>query len=283
MTTSDTRYLTSDIAQSTLGIIAGSGRLPIQLIDACKKTNRPVFVLAFEHAVDAHVVALALHAIVRIGAIGEAISHLRNAGVKEVVMAGTFKRPPLSNLMPDGTGAKLLAHIGTAFFSGDDTLLKKVIGFLEAEGFSLIGAETILEDLLTPAGVLGSVIPEDHHHADIAYGFAEAKRLGERDMGQAVVVCHGKTLGTEDAHGTDALLARVGKAAAGGVLVKAKKPQQDTRVDLPSIGVQTIEKAHQIGLAGIAVEAHGSLILDRDEVIAKADALGLFVVGVTHA
>jgi DUF1009 family protein len=268
----------------TLGIIAGSGRLPAQLIESCQAVGRAVFVLAFDNA-DMESIRHVPHQQVRLGAVGEAIGHLRNAGVEEVVLAGKVKRPAFTSLRPDAMGAKLLARLGTAFFGGDDALLKVIVSFLEGEGFNVVGADDVLGALITPAGVLGKIAPDARAKADIAQGLKVAKELGALDVGQAVIVENGHVLGTEAAEGTDALIERCAglrRELRSGVLVKAKKPGQESRVDLPAIGPDTVEKIHAAGLAGIAVEAAASLILDKEKTIARADALGIFVVGITH-
>lgn len=272
-------------AQSTLGILAGSGRLPLQLLEICQSTGRDVFVLAFENSADVNAFSNVPHAVVRLGAVGEAIDHLRAANVGEVVMAGAIRRPNFSSLRPDRMGTKLLARMGGAFFSGDDALLKAIVGFLEEEGFKVIGSDDVMGGLVTPEGVLGRIRPDQQAKSDITKGLKVAKTLGELDIGQAVIVEHGYVLGVEAAEGTDALIercARLRREQKGGVLVKACKPSQEKRVDLPSIGPDTVEKMHRAGFAGIAVEADSSLILDKENVIKKADELGLFVIGITH-
>lgn len=269
---------------STLGIIAGAGHLPLRLAETCRANGRPVFVLVFD-AESQRVFSHLPHATAQLGAIGEALAHFRRAGVRDIVMAGKMKRPSLSGLKLDVDSARLLAYLGAAFFSGDDALLKSVIRFLEHEGFHIVGADEILADLLAPEGVLGNVQPDARSQADILQGIKAAKELGKRDIGQAVIVENGSLLGTEDREGTDALIARCAplkREHHAGVLVKARKPNQERRVDLPAIGVRTVENVHAAGLRGIAVEARGSLILDREQVIAKANALGIFVVGVRY-
>ena len=271
------------IASSKLGIIAGGGRLPLQIMESCRATGRPFFVLAFDNAEQAPL-EQASHKIVRLGAVGEAIDTLRQAGVNDVVMAGRVQRPSFASLKPDAAGAKLLTRLGKAFFAGDDALLRVIVSFLEEEGFSVIGADQLLDGLTTPEGVLGKIAPDAGAQADIAQGFKTAKELGARDVGQAAIVENGEVLGMETAEGTDALITRCAplhKHPRSGVLVKAKKPGQDARVDLPTIGPETVEKMYAAGFAGIALEAGGSLILDKEKTIARADALGIFVVG-TH-
>ncbi len=273
-------------ALPTLGIIAGSGRLPLQLIEACQSSGRCFFVLALQDFADLIALKDAPHAVVRLGAVGEAISHLREAGATELVLAGRVQRPSIGSLRPDMTGTKLLARMGAAFLSGDDAMLRSVIAFLEDEGFTVVGSNQVLQDLVTPLGQLGHIAPDIRAQADIAMGIKVAMALGKLDVGQAVIVEHGYVLGVEAAEGTDALIQRcqwLKREAKGGVLVKARKPGQEERADLPTIGPATVERVAACGFSGIAIQANASLILDKKAVIAKADELGLFVVGVDYA
>lgn len=266
-----------------LGILAGGGELPLRLVEACQMQGRPYFILGFEGAVIPAVLENQPHAVVRLGAIGEALSILRNAGVKELVMAGRLKRPNLAALRPDAGGAKLLTRLGKSFFSGDNTLLTAVVDYLEEEGFRIIGADDILQRLLAPKGLIGRIAPTREAQKDIATGVRVAHAIGAMDIGQAVVIQQGYVLGVEAAEGTDALVSRCGQLKQdipyGGVLIKVKKPSQERRVDLPTIGVDTITAVAKAGLSGIAVEAGGTLLVDQKAIGQKADALGIFIVG----
>ncbi len=270
----------------TLGIIAGGGSLPAQIIEFCKNNNRPFFVLVFEDGFNQEIIKNVPHAIVRIGAVGVAIEHLRNAGVQEIVMAGGIKRPSLTSLRPDAAGAALLKKLGKAFFMGDDALLKAVTAFFEDENFKVVGVDSILNNLLAEEGVIGKIAPNKQSEADIKIGMAAAKNLGALDVGQAVIVENSAIVATEESDGTDAMVARYAqrknREQKNGILVKAKKPGQEEKVDLPSIGIQTIENLYTAGMAGVAVEAHSSLLIDKNELIKKADEYGLFVVGVKY-
>jgi len=264
-----------------LGILAGGGELPRRLVAACRDRARPCFVVAFEGHADAATVADVMHAWAPLGAAGRVFDLLRAAGVRDVVLAGSIKRPSLSSLMPDARGAALLARIGLRAL-GDDGLLRAVIAELEREGFRVVGADDVLGDLPAPAGVLGRIAPDAQARTDIARGVAVARALGAVDVGQAVVVQQGVVLGVEAAEGTEALLARASalrRDGPGGVLVKLAKPGQERRVDLPTIGVATVDQAAAAGLAGIAIEAGATLMLDLPGVIAAADAAGLFLEG----
>jgi UDP-2,3-diacylglucosamine hydrolase len=264
-----------------LGVLAGAGDLPLRVIEAARALSRPVFVLGFEGIADPAVVETMPHAWVRLGAAGEGMRLLREAGVEELVFAGSMGRPTIASLRPDWRAAKFFARVGMRAL-GDDGLLRAVIAELEGEGFRVVSVETVLADTLAPAGALGAFTPDAEAEIDIARGLEVARALGALDVGQAVVVQQGIVLGVEAVEGTDALLQRVEhlrREGPRGVLVKLAKPAQDRRMDLPTIGPETVRRAEQAGLAGIAVESGGTLILDRDEMVRLADAAGLFVLG----
>lgn len=265
-----------------LGVLAGGGQLPVRVIEACRAAGRDFFVLAFEGHTDPTTVMDTPHAWVRLGAVGEALRHLHDADVKDVVMAGPVRRPSFEDLRPDWRGAMFLAKVGARAF-GDDGLLSAVVKELEAEGFHVIGADDVFASLRTPLGQCGRLAPDDAALVDIDRGIAVLCALGHLDVGQAVVVQQGVVLGVEAIEGTDALLDRcagVRRSGRGGVLVKIAKPGQEHRVDLPTVGPGTITRAISAGLRGVALEAHRSLIIDRSAVIRAADEAGLFVVGV---
>ena len=268
-----------------LGILAGSGELPLRVIDACRAAERPVFVLALAGAANPDDFAAVPHASVRLGAGAEALRLLRENAVEELVMAGPVRRPTLASIRPDWRAAKFLARIGLRAL-GDDGLLSAIIKEFELEGFRVVGVHDLLESLLAPEGQLGEISPDAQASADIMRGLEVARALGAVDVGQAVVVQQGIVLGLEAAEGTDALIERAGRLqgeGARGVLVKTVKPGQERRVDLPTIGVTTVEACARAGLRGIAVEAGMALVIDRRAVAAAADRAGLFVVGIKRA
>lgn len=265
-----------------LGILAGSGELPARLVEACRLKGREIFLLAFEGQTDPETAASVAHAWTRLGAAASATRILKDAGVGEVVMAGALARPSLAELRPDLRTAQWLARKGAGGL-GDDGILRAIVQTLEDEGFSVVGVDEILEHLVAEPKSYGGLAPDEPALADIARGIAVARALGSADVGQGVVVQQGIVLAVEAAEGTDALLLRAGelrREGPGGVLVKVRKPGQEHRVDLPTIGTRTVEGAAAAGLCGIAVEAGGALVMDGDAVGAAADAEGLFVVGV---
>jgi len=266
-----------------LGILAGGGTLPLKLAEAAEAAGRAVFIIGFEGHTDSATVAGRSHLWSRLGAAGSIIARLKTESVEELVFAGPVRRPSFAELMPDWKTAAFLARIGMKAL-GDDGLLRAVTVMLEEEGFRVVGAHDVLADLLTPMGLIGSLpVPDTQAQTDIARGLEVARGLGLLDVGQAVVVQQGIVLGVEAIEGTDQLLYRCGglrREGPGGVLVKIRKPQQDRRLDLPTFGVVTVERAATAGLRGIAVEAGGSLLMGRAAVAETADRLGLFVVGV---
>ena len=265
-----------------LAILAGGGSLPARLAHAARGAGREVAMVAFEGHTEPAAVAGLPHLWTRLGAVADIFAFLRREQVAELVFVGPIRRPAFSEIRPDWQGAKILAKIGGRSL-GDDGLLRALSAILEEEGFRVVGVHEILEGLLAPAGPLGALAPDAAAEADIARGIEVARALGRLDVGQATVVQQGLVLGVEGIEGTDALIARCGtlrREGPGGVLVKLKKPQQDRRLDLPTIGVATVENAAAAGLRGIAIEAGGALVMDRAEAVAAADRLGLFVVGI---
>lgn len=265
-----------------VGILAGGGDLPARLAAAVRGTGREVFIVAFEGQTDPATIAGFPHLWSRFGAAGSIIARLKAEGVGDLVFAGPVRRPSFSELFPDWYTTKFLAKVGTRAL-GDDGLLRSVARELEGEGFRVVGLHDILGELLTPAGPVGRLTPDEAALRDIARGVEVARGLGALDVGQGCVVQQGIVLAVEAIEGTDAMLDRCAglrRPGGGGVLVKVKKPQQDRRLDLPTMGTTTVEKAAAAGLAGIAVQAGGSLIVDRAAVGALADRLGLFVVGI---
>jgi UDP-2,3-diacylglucosamine hydrolase len=265
-----------------LGILAGAGRLPGQIAAAAHAAGRSVFIVGLEGFAEPAALAPWPHELVRIGAAGRILAVLRANGCRDLVLIGPVRRPSMFDLRPDAEGARILARIGRAAFAGDDGLLGAVIRVLGEEGFRVVGAQDILGEAVGAAGLLTRAAPDAAAMVDIRRGIAVARALGAADVGQCCVVQQGIVLAVEAAEGTDAMLVRCASLArpgAGGVLVKLVKPGQDRRADLPTIGPETIRSAIAAGLRGVAFEAGGTIIAQRDAAIAAADAAGLFLMG----
>lgn len=275
-----------DPGRPTLGIIAGGGAIPLTVAKAAEEAGRPVMVFAIRGEADPGVEAFPHH-WVRWGEIGRLFDLLVREKVEQLVICGSVSRPDFSAIRVDLGAVMSLPKILSLMVGGDDTVLKGVVRFFEDRGYTVIGAHEIAPELVGGAGVLGKHRPDAKAALDIEKGFEAARLLGRLDIGQATVAVGGRVVGVEGVEGTDELLARVcdlrqrGRIKTGardGVLVKAAKPQQDLRVDMPTIGKRTVEAAAAAGLAGIAVEAGRVMIVDRAETVAAADAARLFIV-----
>jgi DUF1009 family protein len=268
-----------------IALLAGRGDLPRLLIKIFQSQKRPFVVLAFHGQTEEDLVADVPHLWLSFGEVGKALRYAKENHVEEIVMAGAMTRPALSEVLPDWEGVKWLAKIGTKAL-GDDKLLKHVIEVVEANGYRVVAPDDILGDLLALEGTLTSYEPDEQAWRDIARGVDVLSALSPVDVGQAVVVQEGLVLGVEAIEGTDALIKRVGplqRPGPGGVLVKLAKHQQEQRVDLPTIGPNTIRAVAQAGLRGIAIQAGRSLLLNRAETIKLAQEKGIFLVALGAA
>lgn len=270
-----------------LGVIAGGGQLPLSVAEAERSGGHDPFVLEVDGFADADFAAFET-ARFPVTSIGRAQKKLKEAGCDAVCFAGIVKRPDLSALTGlDATSALLLPRFLKAAKQGDDALLRVLLGSFEDKGFRVVGADEVMHAATPGEGVMGAVQPDEDDLADARKAISIAHAIGTLDVGQGAVVCRGLVLAVEAQEGTDAMLARVaglpaeirGRAdARKGVLAKAPKPVQERRVDLPVVGVTTVEGAAAAGLAGIAVEAEGALIVDREATLRAAEAHGLFLV-----
>lgn len=270
--------------QKKLGIIAGGGSLPRRLIHYCQETKRNFFVVAIEGNAAPDLVDDTIpHLWIRIGQAGTGFKRLAEEKIEEVIMIGTIHRPSFKDLVPDMRTAAFFAKIGAKAL-GDDGILRALIKEIEADKMRVIGIQEVMGDLLAKSGVLGRKKPSKTDWEDIKRGISVAFELGRLDVGQSVIVQEGLVLGVEGIEGTDELIKRCGgykRKGSGGVLVKLRKPQQDMRIDLPTVGIRTLENAKQSGLNGLAIHAGNTLIVDEEDFIRQADKLGLFVIGIT--
>ena len=273
-----------------LGIIAGGGDLPRAVAQSVSADGRKVFVMALTGSVTGEWLADFPHEWGSPGAPGQAFTAFCREGVTDFLLAGQVNRPKFSEMKLDARGVLLLPRALKAARQGDDGLLRFIITMFEEEGFRGVGVAEAAPGLVCGQGDLGRLSPSEDNRADMNSAFAIVRALGAMDVGQAAVVCDGLPLAVEAAEGTDQMLSRVGslrEAIRGtpgnkrGVLVKALKQTQDAKTDLPVIGIATLERVASIGLAGIGLQAGGALIVDKQAVAARADALDLFVTGVS--
>lgn len=274
--------------EGRVAVVAGSGLLPRQVVDALLRQGQAPVVIAIEgEANPAHYDGLDVHPVppARLAAM---LPKLNRWNVDRLVLAGgVATRPPLRDLRFPPSFLLQLPRLIRAYAQGDDGLLRAVIGFIESRGIKVLGAHEIAPDLLAPAGPLGRVKPDRQGLQDIEAAAEAARTIGRLDVGQAAIAVGGRAVALEGIEGTDGLLQRMRElrnhgrlaGAKGGVLAKCAKPQQDARADLPTIGPRTVSDAAEAGLSGIAVDAERAIVLDMAETIRRADSHGLFIFG----
>ncbi len=281
------------LAQNKLALIAGRGDLPLKIIQK-NSTNRSIVVIAFDGQTDvdlrSKIPADIPILITKLGIIQPILDFLKEHQVTEIVMAGGITRPKFRDLAVDRTGAHWLTMLGSALLKGDDHLLKGILHLLEKEGYSIVSADDLLNDLFITKGNQTHRVPTAGDQFDIDQGIAILNALSPFDVGQSIVIQDGCVLGIETISGTKVMLQQVAMLdrvedqqrkndQRAGVLIKKQKINQSRKVDLPTIGPDTIEQVKQAGLAGLALEAGAVQVLDLEHVIAMANEAGLFLVG----
>ncbi len=276
-------------AQGPLGIVAGGGSVPIAVAEAVMRRGRRVVLFPVRGWADPAAVERFAHHWISVGQGGRLARHARAEGCRDLVLVGTALRPALASVRLDWTTFRLLPAVWRAYRGGDDHLLSGVAGIFHRLGFRVVGAHEVAPEILMPRGNIGTHGPGQRDVADIARGLALLRAIGPFDVGQAVVVANNQVLAVEAIDGTDNMLQRIAElrargrvatAQGTGVLVKAPKPTQDRRLDMPAIGPKTVEAAARAGLAGIAVVAESTIIAEPQHVARAADAAKLFVCGI---
>lgn len=272
-----------------LGIIAGRGRLPIYLARSVRASGHDPLILALKDEADQDWSGFDCH-VISIANFRAASQLFAKHDVDRVVMSGAVaRRPDWHEGRPTWRIIRRLPEIvGAVLGAGDDKLLRIMINLIEGEGVRVISAQDIAPDLLATLGPIGKHQPSKIDIRDIEAARQAALTLGKLDIGQGAVSVGGRVVALEGLEGTDAMLQRVASLRQSGrlsrkypgVLVKMCKPTQDERADLPSTGPATIREAKQAGLAGVALEAGRSLVLDRQEMVDLADREGLFIIGI---
>jgi DUF1009 family protein len=276
-------------AETPLAIICGGGSFPGAVAAAIAQRGRRPVMFGVRGWADPKIVERYAHHWVAIGQAGRLFRLARAERCREAVFIGTVLRPPLSQIRLDWHTIGMIPRLIGMFRGGDDRLLSGVAGLLEEGGLRVIGVDEVAPEILVPLGVLGRYQPSARDRADISRALKVIAALGPYDVGQAAVVANDNVLALEAAEGTDNMLARIAELrrlqrvttpVGVGVLVKAPKPGQDRRFDLPAIGPRTVENVAKAGLAGLAVAAGSAIVAEIAEVIAAADRAKIFLVGI---
>lgn len=264
-----------------LAIFAGRGPLPMMLIEDCQKKNRRfvVFLLQGEdYAIDYSAFGPIKIAY---GELERFLFELQKNQLKNIVFIGGVTKPNFSALKVDKRGAGLLAKILANKILGDDAVLSTVIKFFEKEGFKILRIDQLLDCIVSQKSTLTKLRPNKENLDDIALGVKAIKNFSAFDVGQSLVIAQKQIVAVEALEGTDEMIKRCKNLQTdyvkNAVLVKMKKSKQSLKADLPTIGVDTIKNCAESRISGIAIQAGSTLVLQKEEVIKKADELGLFL------
>jgi DUF1009 family protein len=288
MNGSDDQPARSDMpSRCPVGIVSGGGSLPFAVADAAARNDRHAVLFALRGCADAERVATYPHHWIGLGQVNRLCRLAKQERCGDLVFVGAVVRPAVWQVRLDFGSLALMPLLARLFRGGDGHLLGGIAGFFEKRGFRVVGAHEVAPQILMPQGPVGRFQPGELDYDDIRLGLALLRAIGQFDVGQATIVASGHVLAVEAAEGTDEMLAQVAElrrkgriGPSGGVLVKAPKPSQDRRIDLPTIGPQTIEGAVRAGLAGIAAVAGDAIMSEAESVRQAADRARLFVVGV---
>lgn len=270
----------ADRLMKKLGLISGRGELPIAVAEAARSKGYFVFAIGLEPVAET-ALADSVDEIkwINVGKLGSIIDALKKAGIKEAVMAGKVPKSLLykSKIIPDLRAAKVLFSLKDR---SDDAILLAITKELEKDGITLLNTTDFSSRLLTPEGVLTKDAPSEDEWKDIAFGFKMAKEIGKLDIGQTVVVKNQAVMAVEAIEGTDEAIRRGGGLAGqGAVVIKVSKPQQDMRFDVPVVGMDTLKTMSEANARVLALEVKKSIILNREELLKKADKLKISIVG----
>lgn len=280
------RERTAKRLKGPLGIIAGRGSLPVVIAEAASRADMPLHIVGIRGEATDDIERFP-HTWIKWGEVGKLFAALGENGCNDLVIIGGVNRPDFDNVRVDIGAIKTLPFLLSLAKGGDDSVLSRIVGFFEDKGYRVHGAGDLLPDLVMPEGNLAARKPSSEDRDDIETGFEVIRALGRLDIGQAAVVAKGRVLAVEAAEGTDAMLTRCAEirrqgrshGVRSGVFVKAPKPGQEQRIDMPTIGPETIRRAAAAGLSGVAVAAGHVLIADRQRTVDAAKTGKLFLFG----
>jgi DUF1009 family protein len=267
-----------------LAIIAGNGSLPKLIIEECKKKKRDfVIILVAGNSNHSEYKKYNNH-VIEIGYVSKALKVLKDNKVKEIVFAGGIKKPSFSHVKVDRKGAVLLSKIVANKIFGDNNILTTITNFFDKEGFKILGANDIINNIVVKKGSLTNKKASKADLENIKIGQEALNTMSDLDVGQSIVVQQKQIIAIEAIEGTDELIKRCSKIqfekGSKSILVKIKKQNQNTKIDLPTIGEKTISNLVKSSFTGIAIKAGSTLIIDKDKVVALANKNNLFIVAI---
>ena len=265
-----------------VGLIAGNGQFPLLFAQAAKEQGVRVVAVAMEGETNPEIANhVDVCSFVKVGQLGRMIKFFHKHSITQAAMAGGVRKTRLfEGARPDLTAVKLLAQ---SALKQDDGMLRAIAREFESKGITIIDSTLYMPECLAPAGLLTSNAIDSKTESELSYGYEVARKIGELDIGQTVIVKGGAVVALEAIEGTDACIERAGNLTqqSGAVAVKIAKPDQDMRFDVPAIGITTIENLSRAGIKVLGVEAGRTLFLEPQKIIQRADELGVTIVGLT--
>ncbi len=276
-------YDALEVIMETIGLLAGIGTLPVEFIEAVKMQGYRVVCIAVTPGIEPKLSEIAdVYYDISAFKLDKVIKTLVKEEVKEVTMIGKVTKEWLykSHTLPDLRALKLLNKLRKMNFK-DDTITLAIVDELAKDGISVLDQTKYLKPLMPGPQVFTKKKPTDAEMADVLFGFETAKAIGAIDLGQTVVVKGQAVMAVEAIEGTDACIKRGGTLARGGaVVVKTAKPQQDTRFDMPAVGLTTLRSMEESGCTVLAIEAYRTLFAEKEQVLAEANKKGIVILAV---
>jgi DUF1009 family protein len=265
-----------------IAIIAGQGFLPKIVYKECVKKKINCKVIGLKGEINEKLFDKSQYELFPVHNVSAIFDYLKKSDISNIVIAGRVSRKHLPKLILDKKGMMIFKEILKNGFN-DSNIYFNIIKLIESEGLKIISPDCIVKDVLAPKGMINNVKITEQNGLDIDSGVEILKSIIKCDIGQALIINNGLVLGVEAVEGTNNLIKRCAKLRGlevGGILVKLCKPHQDTRVDLPCIGLDTIKSIAKFGYEGIVLEAQKSIIIAKEEAIKFANENGIFIYGV---
>lgn len=266
-----------------IGLIAGNGQFPLLFARAAQKKQWQVYAVGYRDETDPQLLDHVTHMEwLYLGQVKKLINYFQKNEVREAVMLGAITKTRMfTNVRPD---IKAISLVASMRHTHDDAILRAFAELLEKEGIRVLASTLLLPELLAPAGIWTKRKPSSEQWQDIRLGWQIAKKIGQLDIGQCVIVGGGSVLAVEAIEGTDAAILRGGNLSKGqAVIVKVCKPDQDIRFDIPAIGKETIETMHKAGIKVLVIEAGKAVVFDQAPLIQMADRNGMVIAALNES
>ena len=257
-----------------IGLFLGDTDFSDKVLKNVKRLNKKYFIIDFsknnKFKKDIH-----SHRI-SIGKFGKIIDLIKEKKSKKVLFAGKITKPKFSTLRLDLKGIYYMPSIIRAAKLGDAAIIKAIIKILDNEKIKVISSIFFNPELTLKGGNYTKLKPNKNDINSIKKGITYFNKLNSLDHVQAVIVKDNTILAIEDQQGTKKMLSKLKKKSVG-ILIKLPKKKQDLRIDLPTIGLQTLKDCKKYGLKGIVLKSKKNIFLDKAKCISFANKNKIFI------